>query len=897
MEKKSLKKIVTEVDPAAITRRFLLSLVWIAFIGCLGFMTRFSESRTQTKNQMVIDLLEIQESLTNHIAIVVHSISLLQDEAQLTNRLRAEFTEYIHQLDENQRTLNALLTHDTSFLGNVEGLAPFIYQSPPNLFGMTTGFLASAKRIESKKSVDPATQNSDLNLVSVTAPKELQIAIQDILNKIKLDNADSLQKGVQIEYGIYLSLIISLIVIAKFLFIPAMAAVHDYTKRQIQTNDSLERQNTELANSKESLKQQARILRVMLDGMHEAAIVTNEFGQVTLTNFASENLFGVIPEGQDLAIWMQRTSFTSEIKSGNGESVIDPPIPWVISGGKYSERHLLIKNSLHKHGVHVSLEARAFRDDESSYKGAIFTFADLTSVLAQNREIEQAYRQAEMANQAKTNFLANMSHEIRTPISIIIGYVEKMLMAKASASNIKESLQTVIENAKLLKELVDGILDISKIESGQLEVESVRVSISNIVSDTLSILSDRAKEKNLRLNFTLESEVPETILTDPMRLRQILINVIANAIKFSERGAINVRIRSEQPKSNNKSVQIQFIVTDTGIGISEEGIKRLFSPFVQADSSMARKYGGTGLGLVLSQKLAMALGGDLKLSSSSVNVGSTFVISVNSGDLTGVPWIKNMEFTTKIPEATVEDYCATRPIENLKILIADDVREIRELYSYFLEYAGASVFLATNGFEAIQIAAELSPDVILMDIQMPVVDGYQATKKLREKGYPGYIFALTAHALKEEKDRCLDSGFDDYLIKPIQPKNLIETLQNLRTTQSQSRGNPSMQTARPQADSFIESIQRKFFKELKGRSGRMREAVNTQDWSEVRSIAHQIRGTAGALSCQVLSSQAGKIEDSICRSESEDKISLYCTEFEHLAERFTEDSMARMSPS
>jgi CheY-like chemotaxis protein len=405
------------------------------------------------------------------------------------------------------------------------------------------------------------------------------------------------------------------------------------------------------------------------------------------------------------------------------------------------------------------------------------------------------------------------------------------------------------------------------------------------MSDILSILGERAKEKNLPLNVVLESEIPKTIITDPLRLRQILINVIANAIKFTDRGEVSVKIRMASLAAE-QSPRIEFIITDTGIGISAEGAKKLFSPFTQADSSTARKYGGTGLGLILSQKLARALGGDLILGSSIPNVGTTFIASIETGDLNRAIWTENLELKSEIRDAVVDDFCASRPINNLRVLIVDDVREIRELYSYFLERAGASVQIAKDGFEAVEFVKRGPLDVILMDIQMPGMDGYQATKQIRNNGYIRYIFALTAHALKEEKDRCFNSGFDDYLIKPVQPAHLIAKLQSLdlsstRVIPHSDASNNIEKNPSPRLD----EIKSRFFYSLVGRAEKIRDSVQTRNWSEVGTLAHQIRGTAGAFNFQSLTGYAGKIEDAIRAGDSDDEVIKYCKEFDEFTRK------------
>lgn len=400
------------------------------------------------------------------------------------------------------------------------------------------------------------------------------------------------------------------------------------------------------------------------------------------------------------------------------------------------------------------------------------------------RTLEELYQVAESATQTKSQFLANMSHEIRTPLTAILGFTENLLLDPSLEQGPPErvdALQTIQRNGKYLLELINDILDLSKIEAGKLEVERIACSPVQIVADVVSLMRVRAAAKNLPLNARFAGKTPATIHTDPVRLRQILINLIGNAIKFTEAGEVRVEARLVQGQGRPPMLQIDVI--DTGIGLSAEHVSRLFQPFSQADSSTTRKYGGTGLGLAISKRLAEMLGGDITLQS-TLGQGSTFSVTVAVGDLTGVPMLESpsMEAVASRPTSSATPL----PVIPLpcRVLLAEDGPDNQRLIRFILEKAGAQVTIVENGQEAVEVALagrdRNEPfDLILMDMQMPVMDGYTATTRLREAGYAGLIVALTAHAMEGDDLKCRDAGCDAYLTKPIERAKFLGTIARL----------------------------------------------------------------------------------------------------------------------
>jgi signal transduction histidine kinase/CheY-like chemotaxis protein len=400
-------------------------------------------------------------------------------------------------------------------------------------------------------------------------------------------------------------------------------------------------------------------------------------------------------------------------------------------------------------------------------------------VLERTAELQAALEQAEAASAAKTNFLANMSHEIRTPMTAILGYLEFLEDDRLPAGERREYLSVVRRNGQHLLALINDILDLSKIEAGRMEIERTNCSLLQLVHEVASLMRVRAKQKDLDLSLIVRGRVPERIHTDPTRLKQILVNLVSNAVKFTDRGSVALVVEAAPPDEDGRTL-IRFAIQDTGIGMTPEVQSRIFRPFTQADESMARKFGGTGLGLSISQRLAQLLGGGIR-ACSSAGQGSEFVVEIDAGPLAGVAWVDDSQNASATADLRVALGQAMRLPPGVKILIAEDGPDNQRLISAVLQRAGAEVLLADNGREALHMAREhkaaATPfDVILMDMQMPELDGYEATRRLRAESYTGKIIALTAHAMSGDRARCLSAGCDDYATKPIDRVELIRTI-------------------------------------------------------------------------------------------------------------------------
>ena len=415
--------------------------------------------------------------------------------------------------------------------------------------------------------------------------------------------------------------------------------------------------------------------------------------------------------------------------------------------------------------------------------------------------LEATLRRAEAADRAKGEFLANMSHEIRTPMTAILGYTDLLIDRSLEASASQQALRTIQRNGEHLLAIINDILDLSKIEAGMLEMERLPCSPRQIAGEVAELMRVRIDAKRLRFDVEFDGSLPAAVVTDPVRLRQILINVVGNAVKFTETGGIRLVVRCFD--DGGLALRLQFEVLDTGIGMNDEQIAQLFQSFSQADSSATRRFGGTGLGLAISRRLTEMLGGTITVRS-SVGRGSAFLLTIAAGRLE-----KRANDPTKVqdcgagvPPANPADRQAggapapqaEATLVGGRVLLAEDGPDNQHLIGHLLRKAGAWVAIAENGRLAVDMALAARDgdqpfDVVLMDMQMPVLDGYEAATLLRASGYDLPIVALTAHVMPADRQKCLDAGCDDYTTKPIDRNQLIDvTRKHLRRNQEVERG-------------------------------------------------------------------------------------------------------------
>ena len=389
-------------------------------------------------------------------------------------------------------------------------------------------------------------------------------------------------------------------------------------------------------------------------------------------------------------------------------------------------------------------------------------------------ELEELRDAAESANRAKSEFIANMSHEIRTPLTAILGYTE-ILGEEGAIEDPKarrEAVETIVSAGEHLLTIINDILDISKIEAGRMQIEPVETDLPLLLRDALRLMGVRGKSKGVELKWRLEKPIPTRVRVDPTRLRQTLLNLLGNAVKFTDRGSVSVTI--DTTPRDDARLGLTIDITDTGPGLTPEQQKRLFTTFTQADNSIRRQHGGTGLGLVISRRCTELMGGEVDLVWSEPGRGSCFRVRLPVEVLPGSALASSLEESTQ----TGQPRSASRMAISGRILLAEDGVDNQRLIGFHLKRAGAAVDIAENGREALQkfreaVASGKPYDLVLTDIQMPEMDGLELTRALRNEGVRTPIIAITAHAMAEDRQRCLDAGCDDYTSKPIDGPRLL----------------------------------------------------------------------------------------------------------------------------
>ncbi len=507
--------------------------------------------------------------------------------------------------------------------------------------------------------------------------------------------------------------------------------------------------------------------------------------------------------------------------------------------------------------VWVNARAIPLHGPDGAIQLWVGTCSDVTLHAKTRLEVERARDVAELATQAKARFLANMSHEIRTPLSGVIGIIRILLEKNLGAE--ERALAKVVErNAEALLAIVNNVLDFSKVEGGHLELEIRTFEMASVLNDIAQLFAPRASAKGLILQVRSGAEVPLLLQGDDTRLRQVLNNLVSNAIKFTEHGKVSLDVAVVESREGD--VSLRFTVKDDGIGIAREAHGRIFTEFAQADSSMTRQFGGTGLGLSICQRIVAIMGGIIEVESAPGR-GSTFSFTV--------------PFLLASPSADLGEPSPAEVVHvptGLRVLVVDDSETNRYVAVHQLQRMGCLVDSASNGLEAVDLARRTRYDAILMDCQMPEMDGYTATREIRlnSEDHSPRIIALTAHALKGERERCLAAGMDDCLCKPLDVAQLRSCLSTITPVQEETQVSESIKTLLDEVDgdtAYLKCTMTIFYREADEALEALRAAATAGDNRMLAKASHKLRGMAATIHAKRLAELSASLEE---RARSEE---------------------------
>ena len=677
-------------------------------------------------------------------------------------------------------------------------------------------------------------------------------------------------------------------------------------------------------------------VRAALDTLTEGLLVIDRKREIVLANEAFANFIGRTPESL-----VGSSAASLPWLADNGEPLAESDVPWgrALATGKLQSNEMVRMTDAFGKTHTFIVNCAPVLSAGGKAGGALVSLDDVTKLEENKIELGIAKEKAEAANRAKSDFLANMSHDIRTPMNAILGFTD--LLRRGYGKNGADAgkyLETIYSSGKHLLDLINDILDLSKVEAGALEVEKIACAPHLLIREVVTVLGVKAREKGITLEFNAEGEVPASIHSDPTYLRRIITNLAGNAIKFTETGAVTLTLRLVESQGRP---QIAIDVTDTGIGIPSERLENMFDPFSQADSSVTRRFGGTGLGLTISRRLARAMGGDI-VATSQVGRGSRFTVTVDTGSLAGIRMLSPAEaIEESISGETGEETVWRFPPS--RVLVVDDAPENRELLVLMLGDSGLEIEEAENGQVAVDKAREQPFDLVLMDMQMPVMDGFTATRAMREDGLEIPIIALTANAMKDAEREVMAAGCSGMQTKPINIDELMQTLAGLLGGQ-RVEGQPAapaqpetvlpapaaaqpaaFQPAPPQPatvppevaqpvaeqseagpirsrladDARLRPAVRKFATRLDERLPVIKRAYRAGNYPELSALAHWLRGAAGTVGYDAFAEPAFALEQAANASDAA-TCAKELRQIEEMAVRIvvpSEDVMVAASPA
>ena len=620
-------------------------------------------------------------------------------------------------------------------------------------------------------------------------------------------------------------------------------------------------ENTEFSRAVESYRYSEEKFRAITQSTQDAIIMMNEKGLISFVNRAATMMFGYTKDemlNADLHEMIAPEQYLSSFKHGF-ESFKTTGEGLVIGRTLSIEAK---RKSGSKFPVELSISAARMNDKWYS----IGIIRDITERRRAEIDIVEASEAAENASRTKSEFLANMSHEIRTPLNTIIGATDLL-----SETDLKEEQIKLVDmmhsSGENLLVLINDILDISRIEAGKITIEKISFNLNVLLSRICDTLSVRSSKKNLEMTYQIESGVPDSLIGDPNRLRQILVNLIGNSIKFTETGSIRVNIENMKTSENNST--LKFSISDTGIGIPSAKLESIFNTFTQADASVTRKFGGTGLGLAISRKLVHLMHGDISVQSRA-GEGTTFSFTAEF-DIPG----KDEGETTEIQDQDNTEM-DTKRLGSLSILLVDDSPDNRYLINAFLRKESCSIVEAINGSIAVELFPTEKWDIILMDMQMPVMDGYQATRKIREieneKGIRHTpIVALTAHSINTEVKKCLDAGCDVHLAKPVSKADLMNLIKNITSFSSGSEEISSKERIEIYADPDLMPLIPGYIEHRQEDISKIKDLLENNSYRDIERCGHSMKGSGAGYGFDRIT-EIGAFIEIAGREENKDQI-------------------------
>ncbi len=640
-------------------------------------------------------------------------------------------------------------------------------------------------------------------------------------------------------------------------------------------------------------------VRSALDTIAESLLVIDAKGDVVLANAAFAELNGV---EADTMLGTSVANFKWVF-----EETEDLQTPWdaALSSGE-SVRHEMIgfidaAESRRKFIVNCS----PVMGGNGKTGGVLISMDDVTLLEEKEILLRHSMEEAEAANAAKSAFLSNMSHEIRTPMTAILGFTEVLKRGFTDSEQDRQRhLNTIADSGQHLLELINDVLDLSKVESGAMEVEEIPTDAPAIVNEVIKTLRVKAEEKGIYLKMDISSDLPRLIQSDPSRLRQVVTNLVGNAIKFTESGGVTVEM-SHAVEGGEALLHID--VHDTGIGMSEAQQATIFEAFTQADASITRRFGGTGLGLSISRRLAIAMGGNV-LVKSAEGEGSCFLVSLPTGLPNEVPLLTPTQIIDNLDTVEISEH-AEWSFPDCHVLVVDDGPENRELLSLVLGDLGIKHSLGENGQDALDVLAAEEIDVLIMDVQMPVMDGYQAAGRIREMGLTLPVVALTANAMKGSEQTVLEAGFSHYMPKPIDLDKLTRLLAELLggeqtglkaaqktvaapiapATEPVVTSNQKIFSPLAASNPKFQQIVEQFVVRLDDRVKHMKESLAEGDLHTLGQMGHWLKGSGGTVGFTQFVVPAQELEVA-CIAGDQQKAAQQLTVIENIQSRLCVDA-------